>query len=428
MMDCEIADDGEVYIEDADIIAETTLDDEDLPDCSDEDDEYDEQADFDAGVFALACSPTNPLLVATGGGDDRGFLWKIGQGDWGAELGGHKDTVTSIAFSSDGQFVASGGFDSVVNVWDASGNFKCKLEVPVPDEKMKKKAPPTGGFEWVSWHPTDHVVLAGSNDFSFFGKTNDFSAGMWGLNTGKTICTGSSDLTLRIWSSETGDPIYVVGGNICKFFRLIFQFAYMLVSCTRTGILKLNSFTSHPYHNKGLTCLAITSDSRCALTGSEDGSVKIVNIKTGKVVGTLSPGHSDAVKCIGLSRSPRYGQCPLPLFFPCAATGGKDERLVIWDLERSSPRSICNLESEVTCLTWIGTSRYVAAGCADGDIVIWDALSGDKVKTFRGHSECIESLSVSCNQDFLVSGSASASGDATDSHGTARVFEIAGYR
>ncbi|CAI0413868.1 unnamed protein product [Linum tenue] len=396
MMDCEIADDGEVYIEDADIIAETTLDDEDLPDCSDEDDEYDEQADFDAGVFALACSPTNPLLVATGGGDDRGFLWKIGQGDWGAELGGHKDTVTSIAFSSDGQFVASGGFDSVVNVWDASGNFKCKLEVPVPDEKMKKKAPPTGGFEWVSWHPTDHVVLAGSNDFSFFGKTNDFSAGMWGLNTGKTICTGSSDLTLRIWSSETGDPIYVVGG--------------------------------HPYHNKGLTCLAITSDSRCALTGSEDGSVKIVNIKTGKVVGTLSPGHSDAVKCIGLSRSPRYGQCPLPLFFPCAATGGKDERLVIWDLERSSPRSICNLESEVTCLTWIGTSRYVAAGCADGDIVIWDALSGDKVKTFRGHSECIESLSVSCNQDFLVSGSASASGDATDSHGTARVFEIAGYR
>ncbi|CAI0413865.1 unnamed protein product [Linum tenue] len=409
MMDCEIADDGEVYIEDADIIAETTLDDEDLPDCSDEDDEYDEQADFDAGVFALACSPTNPLLVATGGGDDRGFLWKIGQGDWGAELGGHKDTVTSIAFSSDGQFVASGGFDSVVNVWDASGNFKCKLEVPVPDEKMKKKAPPTGGFEWVSWHPTDHVVLAGSNDFSFFGKTNDFSAGMWGLNTGaftelsghrgsitcgdftpdgKTICTGSSDLTLRIWSSETGDPIYVVGG--------------------------------HPYHNKGLTCLAITSDSRCALTGSEDGSVKIVNIKTGKVVGTLSPGHSDAVKCIGLSRSPS--------FFPCAATGGKDERLVIWDLERSSPRSICNLESEVTCLTWIGTSRYVAAGCADGDIVIWDALSGDKVKTFRGHSECIESLSVSCNQDFLVSGSASASGDATDSHGTARVFEIAGYR
>ncbi|CAL1375616.1 unnamed protein product [Linum trigynum] len=343
MMDCEIADDGEVYIDDADIITETTLDDEDLPDGSDEDDEYDEQADFDedlgdsiykftghtSGVFALACSPTNPLLVATGGGDDRGFLWKIGQGDWVAELGGHKETVTSLAFSSDGQFLASGGLDSVVNVWDASGNFKCKLEVPVP----------TGGFELISWHPTDHVVLAGSNDFS---------ARMWGLNTGaftelsghrgstcgdftpdgKTICIGSSDSTLRIWTSETGDPIYVVGG--------------------------------HPYHSKGLTCLAITSDSRCALTGSEDASVKIVNIKTGKVVGTLSPGHSKTVNCIGLSRSPS--------FFPCAATGGEDERLVIWDLERSSPRSICNLESEVTCLTWIGTSRYVAAGWGYSDM------------------------------------------------------------
>uniref|UniRef100_A0A2P2L7D0 Angio-associated migratory cell protein-like n=1 Tax=Rhizophora mucronata TaxID=61149 RepID=A0A2P2L7D0_RHIMU len=37
-------------------------------------------------VYAVACSPTDPALVATGSGDDRGFLWKIGQGDWASEL------------------------------------------------------------------------------------------------------------------------------------------------------------------------------------------------------------------------------------------------------------------------------------------------------------------------------------------------------
>lgn len=39
-------------------------------------------------LYIVACSPTEPTLVATGGGDDKGFLWKIGQGDWAFELQG----------------------------------------------------------------------------------------------------------------------------------------------------------------------------------------------------------------------------------------------------------------------------------------------------------------------------------------------------
>jgi WD40 repeat protein len=39
-------------------------------------------------LYTVACSPADPLLVATGGGDDKGFLWKIGLGDWAAELKG----------------------------------------------------------------------------------------------------------------------------------------------------------------------------------------------------------------------------------------------------------------------------------------------------------------------------------------------------
>lgn len=39
-------------------------------------------------VFAVACSPTDASLVATGGEDEKGFLWKIGKGDWAFELQG----------------------------------------------------------------------------------------------------------------------------------------------------------------------------------------------------------------------------------------------------------------------------------------------------------------------------------------------------
>ena len=39
-------------------------------------------------LYSAACSPTDASLVATGGGDDKGFLWRIGQGDWAFELQG----------------------------------------------------------------------------------------------------------------------------------------------------------------------------------------------------------------------------------------------------------------------------------------------------------------------------------------------------
>ena len=73
----------------------------------------------------------------------------------------------------------------------------------------------------------------------------------------------------------------------------------------------------------------------------------------------------------------------------------------------------------MTCLSWLGASRYLASGCADGKVKIWDTLSGDCVRTFSGHSDVIQSLALSADGEFLVSASID---------GTARVFEIAEFK
>lgn len=39
-------------------------------------------------VYSVACSPTDATLVATGGGDDKGFFWRINRGDWVSEIQG----------------------------------------------------------------------------------------------------------------------------------------------------------------------------------------------------------------------------------------------------------------------------------------------------------------------------------------------------
>lgn len=42
-------------------------------------------------------------------------------------------------------------------------------------------------------------------------------------------------------------------------------------------------------------------------------------------------------------------------------------------------------QDEVTCLAWVGAS-YVATGCMDGVVRIWDSRSGERVQTFMGHT------------------------------------------
>ncbi|GFP95700.1 transcription initiation factor TFIID subunit 5 [Phtheirospermum japonicum] len=76
-------------------------------------------------------------------------------------------------------------------------------------------------------------------------------------------------------------------------------------------------------------------------------------------------------------------------------------------------------EEGVSCLLWLTGSRYIATGCVDGKVRVWDSLSGDCAKIFSGHSDAVQSIAASANGDFLVSVSID---------GTGRVFEIAEFR
>ncbi|KAJ4848273.1 hypothetical protein Tsubulata_040912 [Turnera subulata] len=406
-----MADEGGVYLDESDIIEEFMLDDEVLPDAADDGhsgvDDGEDDADSDVflledpkcddsvhvftghalhdsepELFAVACNPTNATLVATGGSDNKGFLWRIGQENVAVELCGHKDSVSSLAFSNDGQLLASGGVDATVRIWDMAGNQKHNL----------RGNPDASGFEyeWVRWHPRGHVVMAGSDHHdctarmwnadtgvllhTFYGHTSAVTCGGF-TPDGKTICTGSLDGSLRIWNPVSGESVHLVRGN--------------------------------SYHTEGLTCLAIGSDSTLAISGATDGSVHAVNITTGRVVSSLS-AHSNTIRCIALASR-----------FPWAATGSKDKKLIVWDLQHSSPRSTCTHEAGVRCLAWLGASSYLATGCSNGEIHLWDGRSGDHIRAFRGHSGSILSLSVSSNEDFLVS---------VSYDGTARVFNISEFK
>lgn len=83
-------------------------------------------------VYSVAVSPDGEL-AASGGGDDKAFLWALRSGEQLGELTGHKDSVTHVRFSGDGSMLATGAMDGEIRVWSTDG-LDCLLELDCGDD------------------------------------------------------------------------------------------------------------------------------------------------------------------------------------------------------------------------------------------------------------------------------------------------------
>lgn len=84
-------------------------------------------------VYAVAMHPKDNNIIASGGGDDKSYLWRADNGEKLFELAGHTDSVTAVAFSVEGDYVASAGMDGRVRVWKVENGELC-ASVEGPDE------------------------------------------------------------------------------------------------------------------------------------------------------------------------------------------------------------------------------------------------------------------------------------------------------
>jgi len=387
----------DAFIEDDEVLEEIT-DDGDMP----MDDEDDETADHvgdipaaadgeqtvknnslqhfqvhNGSVFAVSCHPTEPL-AASGGEDDLGYIWDITDGEVIVKLTGHTDSVSNMAFSADGEMIATGGMDGKVRVWRRVGKdnyrtWEFLTELQGPDEVM-----------WLRWHPRGAVLLAGSNDSTVWlwqlpsGNTMQVFAGHTGpvqcgefTPDGKRIVTACADGTLIYWDPRSPTPVFKLGPQDTRFDM------------------------------GGIISLAVNASSTLAVVGGISGSVRIVSLSKGEVVGALG-GHAEeesveAVQFVDLS-----GTASGP---GVVVTGATDGKACIWDISTMRLRATLEHQDAITSVMAhpAPKSHLVVTASADKTLRTWDARTGTLVKQHTGHQGPILGASLGLQGSVVVS-------------------------
>jgi len=311
----------------------------------------------EGSVFAIAAHPTQPLAVS-GGEDDLGYIWNLEDGEMIVKLTGHSDSVTSVGWSCDGELVSTGGMDGKVRIWRrvkrvAAEDWKTwefLTELTGPDEVM-----------WLKWHPRGSVLLAGSNDSTVW---------LWQLPSGNTM---------QVLASHAGP---VNAGCFTPDGKKVLTGSDTLLLTTPTSdapLLKLSPADGRFALEGGITALAVNASTALAVVGGADGSVRVVSLGKGDVVGRLE-GHREGESIEGATWMEYAGT-------EVAVTGGTDGKVCVWDMSTMRLRITLEHQDAVTSIHPhpLPSSYLLTTSSADKTLRTWDVRTGAVVREHKGH-------------------------------------------
>jgi len=147
-------------------------------------------------------------------------------------------------------------------------------------------------------------------------------------------------------------------------------------------------------HNKGISTVAVSPDGRKVISGSSDNTIKVWDLETGEEIRTLK-GHTDAVFSVAVSPDGRR-----------AISGSDDHMVKVWDLETGQEiRTLSGHTDSIFSVAISPDGQKAISGSDDRTIKIWDMETGKEIRTLKGHTDWISAVVVSPDGRKVVSGS-----------------------
>ena len=109
-------------------------------------------------------------------------------------------------------------------------------------------------------------------------------------------------------------------------------------------------------HSGRVRAVAVTPDGRYAVSGSEDGTLKVWGLKTGREVRALA-GHSGGVRAVAVTPEGRY-----------VVSGSDDRTLKVWEIETGTASITFHGEAPFYSVAVTFEGRTVIAGDESGRV------------------------------------------------------------
>ena len=218
---------------------------------------------------------------------------------------------------------------------------------------------------------------------------------------GKTLASGSSDKTIKLWNVDTGKEIHTLQDHDDEVYSVsLSPDGKTLASGSSDKTIKLwdvetsKEIRTLQDHDDLVYSVSFSSDGKTLASASYDKTIKLWDVKTGKEIRTLQD-HDEAVSSVSLGSDGKT-----------LASASRDKTIKLWDVETSKEiRTLQDHDNLVYSVSFSPDGKTLASGSYDKTIKLWDVKTGKEIRTLQGHDDLVISVSFSPDGKTLASAS-----------------------
>jgi WD40 repeat protein len=256
----------------------------------------------------------------------------------------HNAPVKALAFSSDGEVLATGGEDKAIYFWNVkSGELTGTIK-----NFFNIKA--------LQFTPDNLILAACGSDIRLMDMQ------------GKLIRTFSG-YTTDIWSMDYNAEAHkVIAGSYARSIK-VWNYDNAVVLFTLTG------------HEKSCLPVDINAAGDMAVSGSLDKSVRLWDLKKGEQLKKLEI-HSENIFTVDFHPSGKY-----------VLSASADKTIRLWNLETGKVvRTYSGHTATIFDVRFSADGNCFLSCAADKTIILWETATGKMLNTFTGHSAIVNEV------------------------------------